>query len=268
MASARDPGKTWQLEASCARRLASFMTVEYCMVSSLPVSRGRTLVRVAAVVILVCAGCTSREEERTRSVAPAAATPAPAAKAERPRIVVLGDSLTAGLGLSPEESYPAILQARVDDEGFNYEVVNAGVSGDTSAGGLRRLDWSLSGDVRMLVVALGGNDGLRGLPVNELRSNLDAIVKQAKSRKIDVVLAGMEAPPNFGKRYTDDFRAVYRSIAQDEHVALVPFLLEGVAGIDAMNQSDGIHPTAEGARVAAANVWKVLEPLLKSKAAD
>jgi acyl-CoA thioesterase-1 len=241
------------------------------MASLPPIIRGRLYLLLAALVVLVCAGCASREEEQTRAAVPSPespASPAPGANDARPRIVVLGDSLTAGLGLSPEESYPSILQARVDAEGLHYEVVNAGVSGDTSAGGLRRLDWSLSGDVRVLVVALGGNDGLRGLPASELRSNLDAIVKQAKSRKIDVVLAGMEAPPNFGKRYTDDFREVYRSIAHDEQVALVPFLLEGVAGVDTMNQSDGIHPTADGAKVAAANVWKVLRPLLKPKAAD
>jgi len=178
---------------------------------------------------------------------------------------VLGDSLTAGLGLSPEEAYPSLLQARVDAGGLDYEVVNAGVSGDTSAGGLRRLEWSLAGDVRVLVLALGANDGLRGLPVSELRSNLDAMVTEAKSRQIGVVLAGMEAPPNFGTRYTDEFRDVYRAIARDQQVALVPFLLEGVAGIDTMNQPDGLHPTAEGARVAADNVWKVLAPMLKAK---
>src|SRR5262245_5911864 len=221
------------------------MTVEYCMGSSLPtIGRSRAYVLVTAIVIFVCAGCASREEEQPRAEAPSSGSPATAGKTERPRIVVLGDSLTAGLGLSPEEAYPSILQSRLDAEGLNYEVVNAGVSGDTSAGGLRRLDWSLSGtsgDVRVLILALGANDGLRGLPVSELRSNLDAMIKQAKARNIDVVLAGMEAPPNFGKQYTDDFREVYKSLAIEHQVALVPFLLEGVAGIDTMNQRDGIH---------------------------
>ncbi len=147
--------------------------------------------------------------------------------------------------------------------GSTYEIVNAGVSGDTSAGGLRRLDWSLAGDVRVLIVALGGNDALRGLPVTELRSNLESIIKQALSKKITVVLAGMEAPPNFGQAYTDEFRKVYASLAKQYNVALVPFLLQGVAGIESMNQADGIHPTAEGARIAADNVWATLEPILR-----
>ena len=237
------------------------------MAPSPPTVRARRVrLLLTALVVVTCAGCISREESQNRE-APASRESLPAAPAppQRPSIVVLGDSLTAGLGLSPQEAYPSLLQARVDAEGLDYEVVNAGVSGDTSAGGLRRLEWSLSGDVRVLILALGANDGLRGLPVSDLRSNLEAVVTEAKSRKIDVVLAGMEAPPNFGKRYTDDFREVYRTIAREHQVALVPFLLDGVAGIDAMNQSDGIHPTAEGAKVAADNVWKVLRPLLKSQ---
>jgi acyl-CoA thioesterase-1 len=176
---------------------------------------------------------------------------------------VLGDSLTAGLGLGPDEAYPSILQQRLDARGLAYEIVNAGVSGDTSAGGLRRLEWSLAGDVRILIVALGGNDALRGLPVNELRSNLESIIKQARAKKITVVLAGMEAPPNFGRAYTDDFHSVYALLAKKYGVPLVPFLLQGVAGIESMNQADGIHPTAEGARIAADNVWTTLEPMLR-----
>lgn len=220
---------------------------------------------ICLVALAFFSGC-SREPEHVADVATGrpAVAPAPAARPERPRIVVLGDSLTAGLGLSPDEAYPAILQQRLDVAGLAYEVVNAGVSGDTSAGGLRRLEWSLTGDVRVLVVALGGNDGLRGLPVTELRNNLEGIVKEARARKIRVVLAGMEAPPNFGKAYTDDFRNVYASLSKQYNVALVPFLLNGVAGIEAMNQADGIHPTAEGAKIAADNVWAVLRPMLKS----
>ncbi len=183
--------------------------------------------------------------------------------APRPRVVVLGDSLTAGLGLSPEESYPTLLQQRLDAGGFNYDVVNAGVSGDTSAGGFSRLDWALEGDVRVLIVALGGNDALRALPPAELKQNLSRIIERAQARHIRVLLAGMEAPPNFGRDYIVEFHQVYPALARQYQVALVPFLLDGVAGNAVLNQRDGIHPTPEGARLVADNVWTVLKPLLE-----
>jgi acyl-CoA thioesterase-1 len=198
-----------------------------------------------------------------RSVAPAQRPAPPAATAAvRPRIVVLGDSLTAGLGLSPDESYPTLLQRRLDAGGFAYDVVNAGVSGDTSAGGLSRLDWALEGDVRVLIVALGGNDALRALPPDELRQNLSRIIERAQARHIRVLLAGMEAPRNFGRDYIVAFHQVYPALARQYQVPLVPFLLEGVAADPALNQRDGIHPTAEGARLVANNVWTVLKPLV------
>lgn len=192
---------------------------------------------------------------------PAASEP----QSTAPRIVMLGDSLTAGLGLPPDEAYPALIQQRLDAEGLKFQVVNAGVSGDTSAGGLRRLDWALDGDVRVLVVALGGNDGLRGLPVSELQQNLSTIVERAQARHVQVVLAGMEAPPNFGKDYTLEFRRVYADVAKKYNVKLLPFLLDRVAGNETLNQRDGIHPTAEGARLVADNVWSVLKPLLEER---
>ena len=174
---------------------------------------------------------------------------------------MLGDSLTAGLGLQVSEAYPSLLQQKIDREGLNYEVVNAGVSGDTSAGGLSRLDWALDGDVRFLVVALGGNDALRALPPDELRQSLSTIIERAQARHIAVILAGMEAPRNFGRDYVVRFHQVYPDLAKKYNVALVPFLLQDVAGIDRLNQRDGIHPTAEGAAIVANNVWKVLKPL-------
>jgi acyl-CoA thioesterase-1 len=180
----------------------------------------------------------------------------------RPRIVLLGDSLTAGLGLSQDEAYPALLQKRVDAEGLTYRIVNAGVSGDTSFDGLSRLDWALEGDVRVLVVALGGNDGLRGLPPDQLEKNLATIIERARARGIRVILAGMEAPPNFGESYIVSFHKVYPALAKKYGVPLIPFLLQGVAGIEGLNQRDGIHPTAEGARTVADNVWTVLRPTL------
>jgi acyl-CoA thioesterase-1 len=185
------------------------------------------------------------------------------ADTRRPRIVVLGDSLTAGYGLDAPQAYPALLQRRLDEAGLAYEVVNMGVSGDTSAGGLRRLDWALEGDVRILIVALGGNDALRGLPPADLERNLGAIIDRARARGIDVLLCGMEAPPNLGAAYTDAFRDVYRRLAREKRVALLPFLLEGVAGDPQLNQADGIHPNEEGARRIADLVWTRLEPMLE-----
>lgn len=225
------------------------------------------------VVALFAAGaCGSGSQpaaDESRAGAAPVAPPSVASEprtAARPRIVALGDSLTAGLGIGPDQAYPALLQQRLDEAGLNYEVVNAGVSGDTSAGGLRRLDWALDGDVRVLVVALGGNDALRGLPVAELQRNLSAIIERAQARHVTVVLAGMEAPPNFGRDYTVQFRRVYADLARQYRVALLPFLLDRVAGIEGLNQRDGIHPTPEGARLVADNVWAVLKPLLDGPA--
>ena len=179
----------------------------------------------------------------------------------KPRIVFLGDSLTAGLGLAADQSYPALLQRKLDEKGYRYEVVNAGVSGDTSAGGLRRLDWSVEGDVKILVVALGANDGLRGLSPQDMRANLSAILDRASQKGISVILAGMEAPPNYGVEYTRQFRDVYIELAKTHKVRFLPFLLQGVAGTSALNQPDGIHPNARGAQLVADLVWSALEPV-------
>jgi acyl-CoA thioesterase-1 len=190
-----------------------------------------------------------------------AAAPAEDARAE---IVFLGDSLTAGLGLDITLSFPALIQERLDDRGLPFTVVNAGVSGDTSAGGLRRLEWSLQGNPRVLVVALGGNDGLRGLPPEELKKNLAAIIEAGQRAGLEVILAGMEAPPNNGPEYTARFRRVYGELASTYDIPLIPFLLQGVAGDPALNQADGIHPNPEGARRVADTVWSALEPVLNS----
>lgn len=204
------------------------------------------------------------EPQATTVVAPEAATPhtAPPVPAAR-RIVLLGDSLTAGLGLPPEQAYPALLQERLEARGAGWQVVNAGVSGDTSAGGLRRLDWSLEGGAAIVLVALGGNDALRGLPAADLERNLEAAVQRAHAAGARVILAGMEAPPNTGPEYTRAFRAVYPAIAARHETALVPFLLDGVAGIESLNQADGIHPNQAGARLVADTVWRVLEPIVR-----
>ena len=223
---------------------------------------------LAALLALSVAGCAPRGEERDpapRKATAAAAAPAAApAAVSRPRIAVLGDSLTAGLGVAKAASYPSLLQEKLDAAGLDYEVVNAGVSGDTSAGGLARLDWALEGDVRILIVALGGNDGLRGLPAQELQANLAQIIERGQARGLTVVLAGMEAPPNYGRDYIVAFHKVYPALAAKYHVALVPFLLQGVAGDEALNQRDGIHPTAAGARLVADNVWTTLKPIAEA----
>ena len=186
----------------------------------------------------------------------------PTAPVARPQIVALGDSLTVGLGLLESESYPTLLQQKLDEEGYSFEVLNAGISGDTSAGGLRRLDWALEGDVRILLVALGANDGLRGLSVAEMKQNLTTIIERARAKNVVVILAGMEAPPNYGPEYVQSFRTAFRDVAAREHVLLIPFLLDKVAGQASLNQSDGIHPNADGARVIADTVWPVLRSVL------
>lgn len=188
-----------------------------------------------------------------------AAVPAPAAERV---IVVLGDSLTAGLGVAREEAYPALLEARLRREGYDYRVVNAGVSGDTSAGGLRRVDWVLRARPDIVIVALGANDGLRGLPVDALRDNLERIVRRVRAAGARVLLAGMRVPPNYGDEYARDFAAVFPEVARRTGVPLAPFLLDGVAGEARLNQADGIHPTAEGQRLIASRLWSHLRPLL------
>lgn len=223
----------------------------------------RILRSLLLLLPLVVASCAQPEEPRADPVRVAEPTDVrDAAAAVRPRIVFLGDSLTAGLGLPREQAVPSLIQARLDREGYAYEVVNAGVSGDTSAGGLRRLDWALEGDVEVLVVELGANDGLRGLPVAQMKQNLEQIVARARERGIIVILTGMEAPPNYGAAYTSEFRRTFRDVAEAHDVLFVPFFLEGVAGIARLNNADGIHPNVAGANIIQETIWRVLEPVL------
>lgn len=212
-----------------------------------------------------------RDEQSGAPAASEAAPPpsepaAPAPTATKPRIVFLGDSLTAGYGLEKSQAVPALIQARLAREGYSFEVINAGVSGDTTAGGLSRLDWSLEGDVRILVLALGANDGLRGLPVESMRRNLEEIITRAKARGIAVLLAGMEALPNYGALYTSEFRDTFPSLAREHKLAFMPFYLDGVAGQPELNIADGIHPNPKGAAIVADKLWPILEPLVKAAA--
>jgi acyl-CoA thioesterase I len=187
--------------------------------------------------------------------------------APTPRIILfMGDSITAGFGLGPAETFPAVIQKKIDARGWSFRVVNAGQSGDTSAGGLGRLDWLLKNRVDVLVLELGANDGLRGLPVETTRKNLQAIIErtQLKYPEVKIILAGMKVPPNMGGDYGRRFEAVFADLAKKNHVPLIPFILEGVGGVRELNLADGIHPTAKGQEIVAANVWKVLEPILLS----
>ena len=231
------------------------------------------LLRLLVPALFVCAACrqpdaarTSEPEERPSPPVEHVSSTNPA-NANAPRIVFLGDSLTAGYGLDKEDAVPSLIQKRLQDAGYPYEVVNAGVSGDTSASGLSRLDWSLGGDVKILVIELGANDGLRGLPVVGLKRNLTEIITRAQAKGIKVILTGMEAPPNFGSAYTTEFREVYRQLSREHDVTFVPFYLEGVAGIPSLNIADGIHPNAEGSRIVEKTIWSALEPLLVKRTA-
>ena len=184
------------------------------------------------------------------------------ARAERV-IVALGDSLTAGLGVAADEAYPARLEARLAREGYTYRVVNAGVSGDTTAGGLRRVDWVLRAKPEIAIVALGANDGLRAQSPQAMRENLTAIVKRLQAAGARVLLVGMRLPPNYGADYTTEFEAVFPEVARSTGAAFMPFLLDGVAAETRLNQPDGIHPTAAGYQVIADRLWPYLRPLLK-----
>jgi acyl-CoA thioesterase-1 len=202
-----------------------------------------------AAIILVFAGNTAKANDTKK------------------RIVILGDSITAGYGLDLSKAYPALIQQKIAKAKLPFIVVNAGVSGDTSAGGLRRVTWALSKGADILVVALGGNDGLRGIPPDETKKNLIGIVKKAKIKnpKIKTLIAGMQMPDNMGPEFTERFKKLFPQIAKTTKSRLIPFLIAGVGGNENLNQPDGIHPTTEGQKIVAENVWKILLPELTTK---
>ncbi len=209
-----------------------------------------------AILALVFACCNNK------STPPPEHSAAPPAK-QRPKIVAFGDSLTAGLGLTAKETYPANLQSMLDSAGYEYEVVNAGVSGDTSAGGLRRMDWVLDENVKIVVLELGANDILRGLPIELMKQNLAKMIETMQSRGITVVLAGMESPTNSGPEYRKEVHEAYRSLAAKYQTPFIPFFLEGVVQSEKLIQEDLSHPNPEGAKVLATTVFNVLKPKLK-----
>jgi len=179
-------------------------------------------------------------------------------------IVFFGNSLTAGYGLEPSEAFPALIQQKIDSGQLPYKVVNAGLSGETSAGGRTRIDWLLRQKIDVFVLELGANDGLRGIPVSETAINLQAIVDKVKGKypEAKLVMAGMEVPPNMGSQYTGEFRSIFKKLAEKNSMTLIPFILEGVGGVQKLNQNDGIHPTAEGHQIVAKNLWEVLRNIL------
>jgi acyl-CoA thioesterase I len=187
----------------------------------------------------------------------------PVTAANRPKIIAFGDSLTAGFGLTEKESYPYLLQQKLNADGYNYEVVNAGVSGDTSLGGLERADWTLNQEnAEILVLELGANDMLRGIPVAKMKQNLDQIIRKAKAKNLKILLCGMLAPPTMGQQYSQDFTMAFPDLASEHKVEFLPFLLENIALKKDLNQGDGIHPNAAGERIMTDNIYKALKPML------
>jgi acyl-CoA thioesterase I len=218
---------------------------------------------LAALLVSCSPGGSDPAASVTRPAPAPVTRPAPASSPDEPLVIFLGDSLTAGLGLEGGQAYPVLVESRLEKAGHPVRIVNAGVSGDTTAGGLTRLDWLLSQKPDVVVVGLGGNDGLRGLPLQQAESNLREIVRRSKEAGARVLLLGMQIPPNYGPEYAQGFTEMYPRVAKEMDVPLVPFLLEGVGGIARLNQEDGIHPTAEGQVRVAETVTPYLEEMLR-----
>ena len=216
-------------------------------------------------LILLVSGCgeKSSKKEKQESVPAEETVVAETADSDK-KILFFGDSLTAGYGLEMGEAFPSVIQQKIDSLGLNYSVINAGLSGETTASGKNRLDWVLEEDIDIVIIELGANDGLRGIPLTETASNLQAMVDQVQKElpNAKIILAGMKIPPNMGPEYTAEFENIFPNLASEEQIAIIPFLLEGVAGIPELNQADGIHPTEKGQKLVAENVWKVLKPML------
>lgn len=233
------------------------------MVPKVPIDalgRRWAIATVAATAVFWTCGDGERSSVPVRAGEGEVAAPAAALDV----VLFLGTSLTAGQGVAPEDAYPAVVQRKIDAAGLDFRVVNAGVSRESSAGGLRRLDWLLRQRVDVLVVELGANDGLRGQDIDAMRRNLQEIIDRTRAAypATDIVIAGMEAPPNLGSRYTGRFRNVFRDLARKNDAVLIPFLLQGVAAEEDLNQLDGIHPNADGHKIMAETVWRVLEQVL------
>ena len=220
---------------------------------------------LAAFLALLLTACSSGPVAEQPAASAKPATPvSAAAPAATKRLLFFGNSLTAGYGVEPEQAFPALIGDKIDSLNLGYEVINAGLSGETTAGGRSRVGWILKQPVAVFVLELGGNDGLRGLPLTATRENLQGIIDTVRRRSpgAQIVLAGMQIPPNLGQAYSQNFKALYQELAAKNHLAFIPFLLEGVGGERQLNQADGIHPTPAGHRIVARTVWAVLQPLL------
>ena len=213
-------------------------------------------------VFLLVAGCSDNKKSASADQNNSTSTNSTTVK--KKSIVFFGNSLTAGYGLSPEQAFPALIQQKIDSLGLPYLAINAGLSGETSSGGLTRIDWILQQPMDIFILELGANDGLRGIPLAQTKKNLQDIIDKVKAKypEAKLIFAGMQIPPNMGQTYSTEFRDMFGELAEKNSMALIPFLLEGVGGEPELNQEDGIHPTAEGHRIVADNVWKELEKLL------
>ena len=219
-------------------------------------------------MMLLSLGCSQhskKEEAKSLPVQPGVKKEHPHGNnEERKNIVFFGNSLTAGYGVEPSQAFPSLVQAMLDSLKLPYRVINAGLSGETSAGGSSRIDWILRQPVSIFVLELGGNDGLRGIPLTETSKNLQFIIDKVKGKDSSskIIMAGMQIPPNMGKKYTSEFKSMFQQLVAKNKIYLIPFLLEGVGGVPDLNQKDGIHPNVEGHKIVAENVWKVIKPLL------
>jgi acyl-CoA thioesterase-1 len=228
----------------------------------------KVIVIVGLLLLMMSLGCNNggkTEKPPTTPVQPLVKKEQAAKNNEaRKNIVFFGNSLTAGYGVDPSDAFPALIQARMDSLKLPYQAINAGLSGETSAGGNSRIDWVLRQPLYIFVLELGGNDGLRGIPLSETTKNLQDIINKVKRKypSSKIILAGMQILPNMGEKYTSEFRTMFRRLADRNKIYLIPFLLEGVGGVPGLNQQDGIHPNVQGHKIVAENVWKVLKRLL------
>lgn len=214
-------------------------------------------------IFFISCGENKKEQEKRQETATETENPQ---NTKQKTILFFGNSLSAGMGLDQSEAFPALIQQKIDSLGLSYEVINAGLSGETTAAGKNRIEWILNQDVDIFVLELGANDGLRGVPVEETRRNLQAIIDTVREEnpETQLILAGMQIPPNLGREYAESFRNIFPELAEKNDAYLIPFLLENVAGNAKLNQRDGIHPTAEGQKILAENVWDVLEPIVRN----
>jgi acyl-CoA thioesterase-1 len=217
-----------------------------------------------ALSIFFVVSCNNQNGKTSIQQEPADSISVKAVESSKKNIVFFGNSLTAGYGLEPSEAFPALIEARIDSLHLPFRVINAGISGETSADGVSRLDWILQQPVAIFILELGANDGLRGLPVSQTIKNLDSIIVRVKQKypAAKIILAGIQVPPSMGDKYSREFRNMFPQLVKKNNILLLPFILEGVGGIPQLNQKDGIHPTAEGDKIVAENVWAVLKPVL------